>query len=105
MPKITDYAKNHRECQKLPKMPKITKNANFLPKMPQNHRKCQKIHRKCQKIKKCNKSPKMPKITENQLTRMPYSCTVLCPRVTKNTDHFSSSSISQTWSNGFLQSL
>ena len=29
----------------------------------------------------------------------------VCPRVTKNTDHFSSASIPQTWSNGFLQSL
>ena len=42
----------------------------------------------------------------NQTTRMPYSSSsVLLLLVTKNTDHFCSCCISQTWSNGFLQSF
>ena len=40
----------------------------------------------------------------NPTTRMPYSSSVPL-LVTKNTDHFSSYCISQTWSNGFLQSF
>ena len=38
MPKITKSAKNHRKCQKLPKIPKITK----MPKNATNHQKCPK---------------------------------------------------------------
>ena len=43
----------------------------------------------------------------HQLTRMPYSsvCPPLSVLVTKNPDHFCSCCISQTWSNGFLQSF
>ena len=58
MPKITENAKNHRKCQKPPKMSKITKNAKILPKMP-------KITKNTKNHQKCQKSPKIPKITEN----------------------------------------
>ena len=82
MPKITKSTKNHQKCKKSLKMSKIVKNAEISKKMP--------------------KITKNVKLLECPIPLSSSSSSVL---VTKNPDHFCSCCISQTWSNGFLQSF
>ena len=57
---MTENAKNHQECKKSVKLPKMLKLTEYAT----NHRKCRKSL-KMPKIKKSQKSPKMPKMTQN----------------------------------------